>query len=143
MARFVGSWRLVASEFWRGEEVVYPLGEQAQGRIWYDGAGNMGAQLMRSERVRLHGETASPEGMAALRAAFEGYTAYFGTYAVDSERGVVVHRVAGSLLPNWVGRELVRHYAFSEDGNQLTLTTPPMGPADAPMVGKLVWERLT
>ena len=99
--------------------------------------------MMRPERVRLRAGDESAEGVAVLRAAFEGYTAYFGTYAVDGERGVVVHHVLGSLLPNWVGRELVRHYAFSEGGDQLTLTTPPMGPADAPMVGKLVWGRLT
>jgi hypothetical protein len=143
MVKFVGSWRLVASEFWRGEAVVYPLGEQAQGRIWYDGAGNMGAQLMRPERARLHGETESPEGVAALREAFEGYTAYFGTYAVDEGRGVVVHHVLGSLLPNWVGRNLERYYAFADNDTCLTLTTPPMGPTDTPLVGKLVWERLT
>lgn len=143
MMRFVGSWQLLASEFWRGEAMVYPLGAQAQGRIWYDGAGNMGAQLMRPDRVRLRGEDESPGGVAVLRAAFEGYTAYFGTYAVNNEQGAVVHRVAGSLLPNWVGRELLRYYQFSEDGNQLMLTTPPMGPADAPMIGKLVWGRLT
>lgn len=143
MRGFVGSWRLVASVFWRGEEVVYPLGERAEGRIWYDGAGNMGAQLMRRERAGLRAGDETVEGAAVLRAAFEGYTAYFGGYVVDEGRGVVVHQVVGSLLPNWVGRELVRHYQFSADGNVLTLTTPSMGPADALMVGQLVWERLT
>lgn len=31
-----------------------------------------------------------------VRAAFQGYFGYFGTYAVDAKAGVVTHRVDGA-----------------------------------------------
>jgi hypothetical protein len=37
---------------------------------------------------------------AEMEAGFKGFIAYFGTYRVDSERGIVTHMVAGSMFPN-------------------------------------------
>ena len=41
---------------------------------------------------------------------------------IDAAKKIVVHHVAGSSLPNWLGTEQVRHYGFSSDGRQLTLS---------------------
>ncbi|MCB8984035.1 MAG: lipocalin-like domain-containing protein [Ardenticatenaceae bacterium] len=142
-ALFVGVWRLLSSEFEQSDgRSVFPLGDEPQGQIYYDAHGYMAAQLMRPDRPRLHAGAMSDTAVAHLKAAFDGYTAYFGTYTIDAEARQITHRVQGSLLPNWVGKELIRFYEFSSDGRLLILTTPPMGPADAPVVGKLVWERL-
>ena len=46
-----------------------------------------------------------------------------GSWRYDAAaKQIVVHHVAGSSLPNWLGTEQVRHYAFSSDGKQLTLS---------------------
>ena len=143
-AAFVGVWRLLSSEFRQADGTsVFPLGERPQGQIYYDAHGHMAAQLMRPDRPRLCSGDTSDTAVADLRAAFDGYTAYFGTYTLDPDAGQVTHHVEGSLLPNWIGKELVRFYEFSANGRILTLATPPMGPEDARVIGQLVWERLS
>jgi hypothetical protein len=74
-----------------------------------------------------------------IKAAYEGYTAYFGTYEVNEQEGTVTHRVRGSLFPNWVGQEQKRFFEFS--GNGPALKTPPIRAAGAMVTGILVWER--
>ena len=102
----------------------------------------MAAQLMRPDRPRLRANDVSDTAVADLKAAFDGYTAYFGAYTFDTAAAQVTHHVEGSLLPNWIGKDLIRFYEFSADGRVLTLATPPMGPEDARVIGLLVWERL-
>ncbi|MBK8987523.1 MAG: lipocalin-like domain-containing protein [Chloroflexi bacterium] len=142
-AAFVGVWALLLSEFRQADgRSLFPLGERPQGQIYYHAAGHMAAQLMHPDRPRLRSGDMSAAAAADLKLAFDGYTAYFGVYSIDAAARQVTHYVQGSLLPNWVGKELVRFYEFSADGRILTLTTPPMGPADALVMGRLVWERL-
>jgi hypothetical protein len=40
----------------------------------------------------------------------------------DAEKRVIVHHVAGSSFPHWLGTDQVRHDGFSDDGNTLTLS---------------------
>lgn len=141
--KFVGSWRLVSSTFQQEGKIIYPLGEAAQGRLMYDERGNMAAQLMRPERDKLSGKDETAVLLQKTKAAFDGYTAYYGTFDIDTERGMVIHHVAASMLPNWVGRDLERYYRFSKDDNRLSLTTLPMGNKERPIVGTLVWERIS
>lgn len=139
---FIGHWRLISSTFRQADgSVIYPLGEQAQGRIMYDGHGEMSAQLMRPERDRLSSRDAADVRLAKIKAAFDGYTAYYGSYTIDLEAQSVTHHVEGSLLPNWIGRQLVRYFKFSHNQTRLALTTPPMG-KEAKIVGTLVWEKM-
>jgi len=140
---FVGVWKLLSSEFQQGDGTsVFPLGANPQGQIYYDVHGYMAAQLMRVDRPRLRSGDMSDTAVAHLKEAFDGYTAYFGTYTIDEAASQITHHVQGSLLPNWIGQKLIRFYEFSADGRILTLTTPPMGPENARVVGQLVWERL-
>ena len=44
-----------------------------------------------------------------------------------------------SLFPNWVGTDQRRHVAF--DGDQLTLSTPPMPFSGRTRVYRAVWRR--
>ena len=61
---------------------------------------------------------------AELRAAFEDYGSYFGTYSIDQTRQTVRHQVRGAWYPNWIGHDQVRHFKF--DGGRLLLSTPPL-----------------
>src|SRR5438046_10560641 len=58
---------------------------------------------------------------AELRAAFEDYSSYFGTYTIDQARQTVKHQVRGAWYPNWIGQDQVQHLTF--DGSSLLLVT--------------------
>ena len=74
-----------------------------------------------------------------IKAAIDGYIAYFGDYVVDEDEKSVTHQTKGSLFPNLVGKDQKRFYSFS--GNQLTLTTPPTFIGGVTVIGVLLWER--
>ncbi len=136
--RFVGVWKLIAFErkFTNGH-VDYPYGEKPVGRITYDKAGRMSAQLMRLGRrstvVSGMTFTTSDTSVEEIREAVNGFTAYFGTFDVDESAQTVIHHVQASLVPSWVGTDLKRTYRF--DANRLVLT------AVMTNVLELTWER--
>ena len=134
--RFVGHWRLVSCEQRSTSgEVTQPYGKDPIGRISYDAAGHMAAQLMRRDRAKFANSNPSKGTDAENREAFTGYLAYYGAYTVDEKEGTVTHHVEGAWFPNWIGANLVRHYQFQ--GNRLTLRADlPDGPS------VLVWERV-
>ncbi len=142
---FFGVWRLMRYEFKTKStgRIVHPYTEKPEGRITYDAAGRMSAQLMRPGRKLLAGKV--PQAGAAaifelataeeIREAAGGYIAYYGTFDVMPVEQTVVHHVKGCLIPNWVGTDLHRRYEF-RSAARLVLT------ADTPSaVGTLVWER--
>ena len=136
--KLVGSWKLISYELFTspGAEVRYPLGRDVVGRITYDSVGRMSVHIMQSGRPRSDGIFSSQGTPEQMIAAYRGYMAYFGTYTVDEARGVLIHKVEGSLYPNNVGTNQQRRYSFS--GDRLILE------ADTDLGGrtKLVWERL-
>ncbi|HEY7911669.1 MAG TPA: lipocalin-like domain-containing protein [Blastocatellia bacterium] len=116
MNKFVGTWRLVSFEERLPDGgVSHPYGEEPAGLLTYDATGHMSVQVMRRDRPRLSSEKITDAGADELRQAVEGFTAFFGAYEVDEERGVVLHRVEGHLLPNSVGKELSRRFEFTGD----------------------------
>ena len=133
--RLVGHWRLVTYETVdqsgrRGR----PYGD-AVGRLTYDERGNMSGQVMRPDRARVE----TGEGSAQqFRAAYLGYIAYFGTYAIDPDGTRVVHHVEGSLNPAWVGGRQVRGMRF--DGERLVLSAD-VAKGGQTVTHTLTWER--
>jgi hypothetical protein len=116
------------------------LGEGATGLLMYNAHGNMSVHLMQANRPVFASGDRLGGTADEIKAAFEGYHAYFGTYEVNERESLIVHHLAGCTFPNWVGSEQQRRYEF--DGNRLTLTTPPILMHDALAVGTLVWERV-
>ena len=139
---FVGTWRLVSCEAREPTGVVqYPLGQHATGQIIYDARGNMSAQVMREERPAFASQDSARATDVEVRAAYEGYVAYFGTYTVDPEKHTVTHHVQGALLPNWIGGDQLRYYSF--DGERLLLSTPRVESGGQLLEFFLVWERMS
>ena len=138
-SRFIGVWRLVSVESRaKNGDISYPYGDKPIGRITYDKAGRMSAQLMRPARngpASITGQTAarnaSPE---ELREMLNGFASYFGTFDIDESTRTVIHHVRASLYPRAVGTDLMRTYEFS--GNRLILTA-----VLEDSVNRLVWER--
>ena len=134
LKRLAGHWRLVT--FTNFDESGSPrdAGYEA-GRIMYDAAGNMAAQLMRVNRKAL----SQPSTEAERAAAYASYVAYYGKVTIDPTQAKVTHHVEGSMNPNWVKTDLVRYYEFSPDGNRLMLSIKN---AQGRVTGTLTWERI-
>lgn len=139
---FVGTWHLVSTEFRLedGSPAESPYGSAPHGNLIYDAQGNMAAQLSQGSRTPFAVNDRKAGNDAETRAAFESYQAYYGRYRIDEHEGVVIHTVTQALLPNWIGTQQRRHYAF-KDG-KLILRTPPMVIGGQPVTGLLVWERV-
>ncbi len=142
--QFVGVWKLVSGES-RDEvtgEVRYPWGTKPVGRLAYDEAGRVFAQLMNPGRRAVGGmanrgaaaaiETASAEDM---REMLTGFNAYFGTFDVDEPARTVIHHLQSALIPSWVGTDQRRKYEFS-GSNQLIMSNIASRAAY-----RLVWQR--
>jgi Lipocalin-like domain len=134
----VGTWRLVSFEV-RDEDgrVTQPLGRDAVGFVTYAPDGHMAVQFGRADRACLAVGDWAGATPAEIAAAARDYFAYCGTYELRD--GEVVHRVELSLMPNWIGRELVRLVAF--DGERVRLSTPPTEVGGRQQIATLVWER--
>jgi hypothetical protein len=138
---FIGTWRLVSAEARLADgTVIYPYGRSPLGRLSYDAAGYMSAQLTHSERSAFAIADKARGTPQEVQSAIETYESYYGTYAVDETEQVVVHHVTGSLLPNWTGADQVRFYEF--EGDRLTLRTAEIPYGGTQLVGVLVWKRL-
>ncbi len=140
-APFVGTWQLADSYSQKPSgRTAFPLGEKVIGRINYDAAGNMAAQLMAEGRAPFSSRDPREVADSEYRAAYQSYTGYFGTYTVDPQAGTVTHHVLGASVPGWPGHDQVRFYEFGDD--TLTLRTPPMRGNDGEKaVHTLVWQR--
>ncbi len=139
---FVGVWRLVSIDAIRRNGSILPIyGKNPIGRLYYDEAGNMSVHFMRAGRPSFRCETKFRAKAHEMRAAYESYEAYFATYEVEEEKGLVHHRVLGGLFPNWTGSDQARYYRFND--NRLILSTEPIEakPGERTIV-TLVWERL-
>jgi hypothetical protein len=134
--QLLGTWELVSYESTEPDgRKRRPFGD-AIGRITYDAGGNMTGQVMRPGRPIFH---AGERAIEKVRAAYTGFIAYFGTYAVDPNGDSVVHHVVGALNPGWVGGDQVRRMRL--EGEKLILEADVARP-DGTARHVLTWQRL-
>ena len=139
---FLGTWRLISWENRdAGGQLGYPLGPDALGYITYTADSYIFAQIMAAGRATL--ATQNPFGGvdAEAAAAARSHMSYCGKYEVRTggENDEVVHRVAISDFPNWVGGEQLRFYRF--EGEKLILSAPPFQTKKGEITTFLIWER--
>lgn len=141
-ARFLGTWQLLESYSERASgRAPFPLGAKVIGRINYDRAGNMAAQLMGEDRPPFNSRDPREVSDAEYREAFRTYIAYFGTFDVNAAERTVTHHVLGATVPNWPGNDQLRYYELQDD--RLILRTPPMRDNDGEKsVHTLVWQKV-
>jgi hypothetical protein len=133
-ARFVGNWRLV-SFVNIDEKGAATASRFSGGRIMYDAAGQMGAQLTYADRTRL----SSPATDAERAVAYTGFLSYYGGYEIDDATAKVTHHVEASTNPNWPNTDLVRHFEFADGGHTLKLS---IRNAAGRTTGTLTWARI-
>jgi hypothetical protein len=131
--RLVGAWKLLSDEVLVDGKVVYPFGEHPVGRLTYDEAGRISAQIMQPGQQSSVSDFAAISRASAdeVRQIAEGYLGYYGSFVIDEQNKTVIHHVEACSLPAWVGTDQRRKYEF--DGPRLVLRSGPY---------KLVWERL-
>src|SRR5882762_8839602 len=89
--QFVGVWKLSSFEQrTTAGELTYPMGRNPVGRLTYDASGHMSAQLMLPDRPAFQAPSKVRGSTEQKIAAFDGYTAYYGTYTVDEENRTVI-----------------------------------------------------
>jgi hypothetical protein len=115
--RFVGTWRLIS--------------DSSTGLMYYDGLGNMAAQVMPARaRSKYAGPQPTPD---EAKEAITGYLAYFGTYTVNERAHTITHHRRASINPGQVGDDAVRRYEFAA-GDRVILTPVDSG-------NRITWER--
>ena len=115
--RLVGTWRFVKYVNTDATgQATYPFGETPSGFIVWDNTGHVFVQVARPPDLAAFSAGRDLDGTdSEVRAAFERYDAYFGTYTVDEMQHVVVHRVLTTLRPSYAGTEQRRPFRFQSD----------------------------
>jgi hypothetical protein len=140
-AALVGSWTLRRWELTLDDGAVEePFGHEPEGFLVYTAEGRMITTIGHRERPHMGPDFVSLEDGARL-AAIRSFIAYSGTFAIDD--GDVVHDVAMSLEPSWVGTRQRRHVELSDDGRTLVLSTDPQVAVGRRGRHRLTWERAT
>lgn len=138
--QFVGTWKLVSSEFRRSDgKLTYPYSREAVGILMYDANGHFSAQVMRPNCPAFASGDPFEGTPMEIKSAFEGFIAYYGTYEVNQKEGTLTHHTEGSSFPNWIGSAQRRFFEFS--GNRLTISTPPILWNSQYITAVLIWER--
>jgi hypothetical protein len=133
----VGTWRLVTYEAHAGDEISYPLGENASGYIMYTPDGYMSVLIMAAGRTNFASDDILGGTNEEKLDAASTFISYCGRYEFLGDR--VTHKIETAFYPNRVGTEQVRFIHL--DGDELVLTTPPMVIHGTSRSGRLVWER--
>lgn len=134
--RIAGTWEL---RTWRRFEsdgrTSFPFGKSPRGLLIYAPDGRMAVQMVAADRPRI--ETADALGGAVEQraSAYSTCLAYFGRYEVRDDQ--VIHRVEGSLFPNW--SETVQARPFVFEGEDLVLQVKA---EDGRVTNEIVWKRM-
>lgn len=137
----IGIWKLLSFESEADDgTVTYPYGKSVAGLVMVDARGYFSAHTMDMKRPSFN--IPDPRGgtPVEMKAAFEGYSGYYGTFDIDETKGVIVFHIEGAWLPNWIGSDQVRYYRLN--GNHMTVSTATMLFGGKKVIGKLIWERM-
>jgi hypothetical protein len=142
-AGIIGTWRLV--EYWNRQTPQAPLthryGEHPCGYIIYTASGHVAVQIARGPVLgNLPPDSARdrrPTNPLEAAEMLQRYVSYFGTYEIDTARGVVVHHVEADNLRAYTRQDEERPFRLRGDtlvlGDGSTwgraLVREPAGPA--------------
>jgi|SRR5450432_686595 Lipocalin-like domain len=113
----VGAWSLqrFVQEDMDGT-ISYPMGKNAKGSLYYTSGGHVSVHIMLMDRSVKIDQSLQQSGISYHDL---GYLAYSGRFRIDVIKQLVIHDIAVSLYPDWIGSHQVR--AVSLEGNQLEL----------------------
>lgn len=121
--RFVGAWRLVSVE---GNPPGLPdFYDRPTGMLVYSASGQVIVQIAaKADRKPFapFNQGRRSAGTEEKAAAFDSYTAYYGTYTVDEHAGTVTHHIEDYSVPGRRGTDNVRWFEFQ--GNDRLVLIP-------------------
>jgi hypothetical protein len=130
----VGTWDLVSLVSERPDGSTFePFGTHPSGRMIYDVAGHVTGMIVGEQRNEATGRPSPLDCQSQ-------FTAYFGTYRVDTLSGEIVHTVTTSLNGSRASGELRRHYKVEND--TLLLSFSPILDGEQ-VASRLVWRRIS
>jgi hypothetical protein len=101
----VGTWQLISFEDRSaGVPPRFRFGKHPKGLLMYDATGHMSVQLMQVPHPKVKSGDEEKVTADEKIALYDAYVAYFGTYRVDSSRGIVIHDVEGDLADVYIGK---------------------------------------
>ena len=118
--------------------IAYPFGEDAIGILIYTEDLKMAVQMLAANRPPIDSGDALGGDVQQRATAYSTCLAYFGSYEVQGDD--IIHRVDGSLFPNWSATVQTRPYTC--DGTVLVLRTPPAEGAGGTVVNEMSWLRM-
>lgn len=139
--RLIGIWELVSirETLPDGTERDRPdFGPAPAGFLVYTRTGHVSVHFMRRGRSPWREEEAPSADERA--SALAGYGGYAGTFTVREEEGCVLHHVEVAAIPNRVGRDLKRLYAF--EGDRLILRPEPVEQDGVAIRRALTWKKV-
>jgi hypothetical protein len=143
-SKFIGTWRLVSVEARRPNGEVAPLPARYTpkpiGYLMYDNTGHVAVQIMRPDRPKFAISDIDKGTPEELKAAWDGYSSYLGTYEINDAEGFVVHHVEISAFPNYVGSDQKRFYELS--GDTLILKPPQRQIGNEQLNMRITWQRV-
>ncbi len=113
----IGVWELVSLQDHRPNgDVLDWMGTKPSGTLIYSPDGHMSVQIMRDPHPVVGASMWSSDGRdllpsasaSAIRDAYGGYYAYFGTWEIDEGARTVTHHIRGSMRAVEVGADYVR-----------------------------------
>lgn len=127
-SRLVGTWQVMEMTDTDSSGVVrHPYGAHPLGYIVYDATGHMHVQVMRTPATPPFAAGDQNGSEREVRAAYDGYVAYFGNYRVDEAQSKVIHQVQGSLMPSYTGTDQPRPIKLVGDELIIEGSTPEGG----------------
>jgi len=133
-----GLWTLASMEQrYDDGRVIYPFGENAQGRLYYAADGTMFVAIQKDGRQPFKSGkqwTASAEEKAN---AYNDYLTYAGRYELNGDE--ICHFIEISLFPDWIGAQQKRKVCFEAGRLQLVARLEENTPEARTAL--LIWER--
>ncbi len=127
----VGTWRLVSFEDVENGKTIRQFGEKPLGLFVYTSDGHVAIQIANPANPACvaRGKRAGPGGKVdpaiptcsaeQTQALLDDYVAYWGTYTVDAQAGVVIHHVMSDISNGYAGTDQRR--PFRLDGDRLVI----------------------
>jgi Lipocalin-like domain len=138
----IGTWLLLSFELRFVDGAVHePWGKDLFGQATYTSDGYMSGSFMRSGRATFVSGDVTAASAQECHGAMTSYVGYAGPYDYDAVSGNLTHHAVVSAFPNWAGTAIERSASFGDDGDHLTLSTPPIDYGGRSASAVLCWQR--
>lgn len=117
------TWKLVSYKSQdKDGEVIYPLGEEAHGYIYFSNDEFMGVQIMATDHENLLLEKVVMNTKTEKKMRELGYHAYSGRYEINEKKMILTTTIKVSLLSEYIDTLQKRKITLDEDSGILRLS---------------------